>query len=129
MHCKKCGLRLAKETMSCPACSQVHQAVIQYRSEQPVYHPSHLNDRNRNKAIASLGLGLSGLLTWLIPLGGFGTSIIGFVMGIKGLNSSFKSGAIAGIVLNTLFFALSFVWFMMVLDMVLSVVLKNILDS
>ena len=50
-------------------------------------------------------------------------------MGIKGLNSSFKSGAIAGIVLNTLFFALSFVWFMMVLDMVLSVVLKNILDS
>ncbi len=52
------------------------------------------------KAIASLVLGILGLLAWFIPLFGAPITITGLVLGIKGLKSSNRGMAVAGIVLN-----------------------------
>ena len=52
------------------------------------------------KAVASLALGILGLLAWFIPLFGLPITITGLVLGIKGLKSSSRGIAIAGVVLN-----------------------------
>jgi hypothetical protein len=51
------------------------------------------------KAIASLCLGLFGLIAWFLPILGFPTTITGLVLGIKSLNGPRKGMATAGIVL------------------------------
>lgn len=58
---------------------------------------------NSNKAVASLVLGLVGIVAWIIPLCGYPVTIVGLVMGIKGLNSEKRNMAIAGIVLCIIF--------------------------
>lgn len=59
------------------------------------------------KAIAALVLGLCNLIAWCIPLFGFPCGIVGLVMGIKGLKSSKKGMAIAGIVICCVTLALT----------------------
>jgi hypothetical protein len=51
------------------------------------------------KAIASLCLGLFGLIAWFLPIIGFPVTITGLVLGIKSLNGARKGMATAGIVL------------------------------
>ena len=51
------------------------------------------------KAIASLCLGLFGLIAWFLPIIGLPTTITGLVLGIKSMNGPRKGMAIAGIVL------------------------------
>lgn len=53
-------------------------------------------------AIASLVLGLIGLGGWCIPIVGLPLTVIGLVLGIKGLRSPNRGMAIAGIVLCSL---------------------------
>ena len=50
-------------------------------------------------ATASLILGLFGLIAWFIPLFGLPITITGLVQGIKGLESSNRGVATAGVVL------------------------------
>lgn len=59
-------------------------------------------EKHSGKAVASLVLGLVGLLAWFIPLFGLPISIVGLVMGIKGKRSKNRGMAIAGIVLSIL---------------------------
>ncbi len=51
------------------------------------------------KAIASLCLGLFGLVAWFLPIIGFPVTITGLVLGIKSLKGMRKGMATAGIVL------------------------------
>ncbi len=51
------------------------------------------------KAIASLCLGLFGLVAWFLPIIGFPVTITGLVLGIKSLNGPRNGIATAGIVL------------------------------
>ncbi len=50
------------------------------------------------KAIASLCLGLFGLIAWFLPIIGLPTTITGLVLGIKSLQGPRKRMATAGIV-------------------------------
>ena len=51
------------------------------------------------KPIASLCLGLFGLIAWILPIIGLPTTITGLVLGIKSLDGPRKGMATAGIVL------------------------------
>lgn len=51
------------------------------------------------KAIASLCLGLVGLIAWLLPIVGFPVTITGLVLGFKSLNGPRRGKATAGLVL------------------------------
>ncbi len=57
-------------------------------------------DSGAGNAIASLILGIFGLLAWFIPLFGAPITIVGLVLGIRGLPSSNRGLAVAGIVLS-----------------------------
>lgn len=59
------------------------------------------------KAIASLVLGILGLLAWLLPLIGLPITIVGLVLGMVDRKSERRGLAMAGIVLNALFLALT----------------------
>jgi hypothetical protein len=54
------------------------------------------------KAIASLVLGILGLVCWCLPILGLPMTIVGLVMGFKGQRSPNHGLAIAGLVLNTI---------------------------
>ena len=51
------------------------------------------------KAVASLCLGLFGLIAWFLPIIGLPTTITGLVLGIKSLHGPRRGMATAGIVL------------------------------
>jgi hypothetical protein len=51
------------------------------------------------KSIASLCLGLFGLIAWLLPIIGFPVTITGLVLGFKSLSGARRGMATAGIVL------------------------------
>jgi hypothetical protein len=57
----------------------------------------------QGKATASLILGLVSIITWIIPLIGLPTTIIGLVLGIQGLGPKKRTTAAVGIALSTLF--------------------------
>lgn len=62
---------------------------------------------NNSKAIASLVLGLIGMLAWLCPLLGLAVTIPGLALGIMGLKSQQRGLAIGGIVASSIFLLLS----------------------
>lgn len=65
-----------------------------------------------NKATLSLVMGLVSIVTWLIPLGGLVTSIIGIVSAVPGMRSSARGRAVAGLVLSIIFLVISVVAWM-----------------
>lgn len=59
-------------------------------------------DKYKNKAVASLILGIVSLLTWVIPIIGFPTTIIGLVLGVKSIKSKdYGVMAIIGTILSS----------------------------
>ncbi|MCD8500930.1 MAG: hypothetical protein LRY71_03685 [Bacillaceae bacterium] len=70
-------------------------------------HEQNNLDEHSGKAIASLVLGLVGLLAWFIPLFGYPVTITGLVLGIKGKRSKNRGIAIAGITLSTIFLVIT----------------------
>ncbi|NLZ47977.1 MAG: hypothetical protein GX895_04180 [Clostridiales bacterium] len=67
--------------------------------------------------MASLVLGLCSIITWLIPLFGLPTTIVGLIMGGIGVKSQKRGFAITGIVLSAIFLILT------IINMVLSVLI------
>ena len=60
-------------------------------------------DEYKNKAIASLTLGIVSLLTWVIPIIGFPTTIIGLILGIKSIKSkNYGVIAVIGTILSSI---------------------------
>lgn len=66
-------------------------------------------EQGEGKAIASLVLGIVGVFAWLIPLIGFPVAIVGLILGIGVMKSSYRGMAIAGIVLNIIFLVLTII--------------------
>lgn len=64
---------------------------------------------SKGKALASLILGVIGVVAWLLPLVGVPVTLTGFILGILGRKSSRKSMAFIGIVLCGLFLIISVV--------------------
>ncbi len=94
---------LAGREVACPQCGVTNIVPVHPPVDPgvPSAYPSVMApalDR-RGQAIASLVLGLVGLLAWVFPLAGAPVTIIGLVLGIKSLRSSGRGMAIAGIVL------------------------------
>jgi hypothetical protein len=73
--------------------------VIQPSAPDPNPYASAPTAPGGGKAIASLCLGLFGLLAWLLPIIGLPTTITGLVLGIKSVSGPRKGMATAGIVL------------------------------
>jgi hypothetical protein len=83
--------------------------------QTPPTLPDHqsLQTKEPGKPVASLVLGILGLLTWIIPLLGLPVSITGLVFGINALKRVRKGMAVAGVVLcsiGLLLGALNFAW-------------------
>lgn len=77
---------------------------------QPGSHsgnPNGMQHSGSGKATASMVLGFVSIITWLLPIIGLPTTIIGLVLGIKGLKSNRRGQAIAGIVLSSIFLGLT----------------------
>lgn len=60
-------------------------------------------EKNNKFAVASLVLGLVSIVTWLLPIAGFPTTIIAIVLGGKAIKSDKKVLAIIGFVLGIIF--------------------------
>lgn len=54
----------------------------------------------KGQSIASLVLGLVGLVAWCIPLIGYPVTIVGIIMGVLGMKKGGRGMAIAGIILS-----------------------------
>ena len=64
-------------------------------------------EEKKGFSIASMVLGICGLLAWCIPLFGLPVSITGLVLGILGIKKGGKKRAIAGIILCAITLVLS----------------------
>lgn len=59
-----------------------------------------VSSKHNGKAIASLVLGIIGLIAWFIPFFGYPITIVGLVLGVKGIKSQNRGMGIAGLVLS-----------------------------
>ena len=73
-----------------------------FNNGSPYYQPGGNQPEQKGQSIASLVLGLCGLVAWCIPLFGYPVSIIGLIMGILGSKKGGKGMAIAGIILSVI---------------------------
>jgi len=105
----RCGTQLSVEQehigqpVRCPSCNAVFAvpgpapaAPLSYGAQPAAALPV----RGGGGAVASLVLGLIGLVGWCIPIVGLPMSITGLVLGIRGLKGPRSGYATAGIVLN-----------------------------
>jgi RNA polymerase subunit RPABC4/transcription elongation factor Spt4 len=89
VYCTSCGKSIKKDASVCPYCG--------------VQQGGSFNLFTKDKkgfAIASLVLGLCGMIAWLLPLTGFPVTILGLIMGVLGYKSSKRGMAIAGLILS-----------------------------
>lgn len=79
-----------------------------YPYNQQMYNPQPVAVHNPTaKATVSLIMGLVSIITWIIPLLGVTTSIIGIVFAVPGLKSTGRGKAIAGLILSIIFLCVS----------------------
>lgn len=97
------------ESLADSAAPAVQSEPAAAEAAQPV--PPKMHDPV-NKATLSLVMGLVSIVTWLIPLGGLATSIIGIVSAVPGMRSSARGRAVAGLVLSIIFLVISVVAWM-----------------
>ena len=125
MNCTKCGTILVAGTRVCPTCGQAQPANQQWNPQagqqwnpqmnsqvntqwkQPVnpqmnpqMNPQWNNKPvpNNGKTTAGFVLALVSQITWIIPLLGLPTSIIGLVLSINGRIETKSGMALAGII-------------------------------
>lgn len=70
-----------------------------FNNGSPYYQGPEQQPEQKGQSIASLVLGLCGLVAWCIPLFGYPVSIVGLILGITGSKKGGKNMAIAGIIL------------------------------
>lgn len=108
--CKHCGTPLKKNATYCPYCGKTVTSSMQEPLVKPTLQESSYNGQQQsqqqypqpmedksNLATASLVFGI------LSIFGGFITGIVGLILGAKGLKSSKRGLAIAGIVMSVVF--------------------------
>jgi len=67
------------------------------------YQPQEPMQNRPGLSIASMILGIVGVLAWCIPCFGFPVCIVGLILGILGMKKGGKGMAIAGIILSAIF--------------------------
>ena len=111
MNCMKCNTPVMAGANACGTCGQVMavsggqppQAPPQAPMNQYQQMPMQRVEKDqKGLAIASLVLGIVGMVAWIIPLFGFPAAMTGLVLGIMGQKSSAKTMAIIGIALSGL---------------------------
>ena len=139
MNCTKCGTILVAGTRVCPTCGQAQPANQQWNPQagqqwnpqmnsqvnpqmNPQMNPQWNNKPvpNNGKTTAGFVLALVSLITWIIPLFGLPTSIIGLVLSINGRKESNSGMALAGIITS-----LVGICFAILAILVLSIVYSN----
>lgn len=70
----------------------------QYPQNPMNYPPQEPN--HSGKATAGMVLGICGMLAWCIPLFGLPVTIVGLVLSMKGLKSTNRGQAMAGVILS-----------------------------
>ena len=119
MNCTKCGTILVAGTRVCPTCGQAQPANQQWNPQagqqwnpqmnsqvNPQMNPQmnpQWNNRpvpNNGKTTAGFVLALVSQITWIIPLLGLPTSIIGLVLSINGRIETKSGMALAGIIIS-----------------------------
>jgi hypothetical protein len=116
--CPACGSALEAptsligQTIRCGRCEQIFVAQPStgalVPTAMPVLQPGHYghyprpNTADATKGTVSLVLGLLGLVGWCLPIIGLPMTITGLVFGVKGQNSSNRTTATIGIVLNAI---------------------------
>ena len=108
-YCRKCGSQIDDEAVVCPKCgvpTDLYNKSNQGSANGNVtkdgiskMQDNLMGNNRKGHATASFTLGFVNLLLWLIPLLGFPGTIVGLIMGILGLQSTYRGKAIAGIVL------------------------------
>lgn len=67
----------------------------------------NINDQRDRQGIISLGIGILGMVFWMIPIIGIIVNCIGVFFGIKGLETRFRELSIIGILLGCIGFILT----------------------
>ncbi len=92
--CTNCGNKIDEEADICLKCG-----AILSKNQSPNNMPD-----NDKQATMGLTFSLISIITWIIPLFGYITTICGIIYSIKGLKStSNKTKAIIGLILSILF--------------------------
>lgn len=116
--CPACGKtlradeRLVGKQIRCRSCNHVFVAASDLShdalDEPPALEPDFGTNNQGGKAIASLVLGIFGLIGWCLPILGVPITVVGLVLGFVAQKCARYQGmAIAGIVLNTIGLVLS----------------------
>lgn len=90
MICRNCNTENMDNAPFCQKCGMPFQP-NNGAMQQP---------EQKGLSIASMVLGIVGLLAWCIPILGYPVTIIGLVLGIIGIKKGGKGMAIAGMVLS-----------------------------
>lgn len=59
-------------------------------------------EEEKGMSIASMVLGIVGFIAWCLPIAGYPVTIVGIVLGVKGMKKGGKGMAIAGIIMCTI---------------------------
>ena len=94
--------------MVCPECGMQQGG---YASPQEMQSIDGMRPQESNgKSVASLVLGIVGVIAWCLPILGLPVGVIGLIMGIQGYNRSNAKGmAMAGIVLSIICLVLTII--------------------
>lgn len=127
-YCMKCGGQCADQAMQCPRCGAMlgmqnsghvsqrpsgggSQFSGGYASPKEMQSIDGMRPQESNgKSVASLVLGIVGVIAWCLPILGLPVGVIGLIMGIQGYNRSNAKGmAMAGIVLSIICLVLTII--------------------
>jgi len=67
------------------------------------------NEKSKDYALISFVLGFVSIVTWIVPLLGFASTITGIVMGVLGRKTQNKNKALVGIIMNCVFLLMTLV--------------------
>lgn len=95
MYCAKCGNELKGNERFCDKCGTPINSENIEKKENTGKASSH--------AMIGFILGVCSIIAWFLPIIGYPVTILGIVFSSKGMNSSNKGKAIAGLVLSVIF--------------------------
>lgn len=95
MYCTKCGNELTGGEKFCSKCGRpINNGNIQNKGNE---------EKTSSQAMIGFILGLCSIVAWFLPIIGYPVTITGIVFSSKGMKSSNRGKAIAGLTLSIIF--------------------------